>query len=111
MGKFKSDSSKSIIICHAEISSRRKELSLKMALDTGATYTIISIEAAMAIGCDPAHAQSKTEITTGSGVEYVPIVTIPKFRALGIEVKNIPVACHNLPPVESCRGPSWPGFK
>lgn len=107
MPEFKFDSKQSIIICHAEIVGPKIELSLKMALDTGATYTMIPIEAAVAIGCDPLRSRRKIEITTGSSIEYVPITTIPKFRAFGIELKNMEVICHNLPtqsPVEGLLG-------
>lgn len=81
MPKFKFASKQSIIICRSEIASQRIALSLKMALDTGATYTMIPVEAAVTIGCDPSRSHRKIEITTGNSIEYVPIVTIPKFRA------------------------------
>lgn len=84
MAKFKFNPKQSIIICHAYIIGLKVELSLKMALDTGATYTMIPVEAAVAIGCDPLRSRRKIEITTGSSTEYVPVITVPKFRALGI---------------------------
>src|SRR3989338_3302591 len=107
MTEFKFDARQTINLCHAEIASQGIELSLKMAVDTGATYTIIPVETAVAIGCDPLQARRKIEITTGSSIEYVPLITVPKFRALGFEVKNMEVICHNLPtqsPVEGLLG-------
>lgn len=88
MPEFKLSPKQSIIICHAEIIGPKVELSLKMAIDTGATYTMSPIEAAVAVGRDPLRSQRKIEITTDSSVEYVPIITVPKFRAFGIEIKN-----------------------
>ena len=41
---FKFDPQKSVIFCHAEIAGKGIELSLKMAVDTGATYTMIPVE-------------------------------------------------------------------
>ena len=76
MPEFKFGRKQSVIICHAEIVGSGVELSLKMAVDTGATYTMIPIEAAVAIGCDYLHPHHKIEITTGSSVEYVPLITI-----------------------------------
>lgn len=70
-----------------------------MAIDTGATYTMIPAEAAIGIGCNLLHTQKK--------IEYVPTVIIPKFRALGAKFKNMQVICHNLPapsPVEGLIG-------
>lgn len=107
MSEFKFNPKQSIIICHAEIANQRVELSLKMAIDTGATYTMIPFEAAIAIGCEPLRAQRRIEITTGSSIEYVPIITIPKFRVFGIEIKDMEAICHNLPsqsPVEGLLG-------
>ena len=75
-----------------------------MALDTGATYTMAPIEAAIAIGCNPLRSQRRIEITTGSSIEYVPIVIIPKFRAFGIEIRNMEVICHNLTPQSTVEG-------
>ena len=107
MTDFPFSSKHSIIICHAEVLGPKRELFVKMALDTGATYTMIPTEAAIAIGCDPSRSKRKIEITTGSGVEYVPIITLPEFKAFGIKVKNFDVICHNLPsqsPVEGLLG-------
>ncbi len=75
-----------------------------MAVDTGATYTMIPIEAAIAIGCYPLSSQRKIEITTGSSIEYVPLIFVPKFRVFGIEIKNMEVVCHNLPPQSPVEG-------
>jgi len=107
MPKFKFNPRESIIICHAEITNQKIELSLKMALDTGATYTMIPIEVAIAVGCDPLRSRRRIEIITGSSVEYVPLITVPKFRAFGVEIKDMEVICHNLPsqsPVEGLLG-------
>mgnify|MGYP001576280366 CR=1 len=98
MAKFKFDPKATAIICRAEIVGRKRELSLKMIVDTGATYTIIPVEAAVAIGYDPSRSPRKIEITTGSSIEYVSIVSVPKFRAFGIEIRNMKAVCHNLPP-------------
>jgi len=107
MAEFFFDPKHSIIICHGEVIGPKLELSVKMALDTGATYTIIPIEAAVAVGCDPSRSKKRIEITTGSGVEYVPLIIIPQFRAFGMRVKNLEVICHNLPtqsPIEGLLG-------
>ncbi len=107
MPEFKFDPKQSVIICHSEIVGPKIELSLKMALDTGATYTMIPSEAAVAIGRDPLRSRRRIEITTGSSIEYVPVITVPIFRAFGIEIKNMEIICHNLPtqsPVEGLLG-------
>jgi len=107
MREFKFDPKKNVIICHVEVVSPKIAISLKMAVDTGATCTMIPIEVAVAVGVDPLRSKRRVEITTGSGIEYVPIITIPKFRAFGIEIKDMEIICHNLPsqsPVEGLLG-------
>ena len=86
-----------VIVVYAIISDRHTKI-LKLALDTGATYTIVPFEAAFAIGCNPTDSKQKIEIVTASGIEYAPLITIPFVKAFGFEVKNLPVVCHNLPP-------------
>ncbi len=107
MPVFKFDPAKSIISCHVALTGRHMKLSLKLALDTGATYTMIPFEAAVAIGCNPLKPHRKMEIMTGSGIEYVSTVLVPRFEAFGIAIKNMEVVCHNLPspsPIEGLLG-------
>src|SRR3989338_4284936 len=86
-----------ILIEVSLISKSRKIIPLKMVLDTGATITTIPIEAAIAIGCDPTKSKRRIEMITASGIEYAPVVTIPKVEMFGFGVKNVDVVCHNLP--------------
>ncbi|MFH0924430.1 MAG: retropepsin-like aspartic protease [bacterium] len=107
MPKFTFNPNHSIIICHGQIVSPKIELSLKMAIDTGAIFTIIPVESAVAVGQDPFISKRRIEITMGSSIEYVFIITLPVFKALGIEIKDMEVVCHNLPspsPVEGLLG-------
>lgn len=104
MREFPFKPKESLIICHSEIIGPKMKLSIKMALDTGATYTMISVEAAIAVGCDPFQAKRRIEITTGSGVEYVPVVVIPEFKTFGVRIRNLEVICHNLPPQSPVEG-------
>ena len=71
---------------------------VKMVLDTGATITTIPTETALAIGCDPSRPKRRIEMITASGMEYVPVVTVPKIKFMGFEFKNVETACLNLPP-------------
>ena len=76
---------------------RNAERTLRLALDTGCSRTIIPFETAEAIGCDPGGSRSRTRIVTGSGIEIVPVVSLNSIKALGKTIKNIEVACYNLP--------------
>jgi predicted aspartyl protease len=69
-----------------------------LALDTGATTTLISWDIAKFSGLNPERRSRSTRITTGSGVERCPVVVLPQMSALGKTVKELDVLCHDLPP-------------
>jgi predicted aspartyl protease len=71
---------------------------LRFALDTGATSTVVNVGLLVAVGYDPALVPDRIQITTGSGVEFVPRVTVGKITALGQEQTGFPVLGHTLPP-------------
>ena len=71
---------------------------LTMAVDTGATYVILPWRVAEALGHDPATARQRVEITTASGVERVPLITIRSIRVAGETVQHVPALVHDLPP-------------
>ena len=71
---------------------------LRLALDTGATSTLINVSPLVAIGYDPAVAATRVEVTTGSGVEFAARVILSKLTALGGQRLDFPVLAHTLPP-------------
>ncbi len=71
---------------------------LRLALDTGATGTVINVGMLVALGYDPALAPERTQVTTGSGVEFVPRITLDRIVALGHERRLFSVLGHTLPP-------------
>jgi len=71
---------------------------IRVALDTGATYTMIPWEIAEALGYKPEMSKEKVTLITASGVETAPLIEIKKITFLGESVDNVPVVCHDLPP-------------
>jgi aspartyl protease family protein len=71
---------------------------LRLALDTGATRTLINAGLLVAVGYDPAASRDRTEVTTGSGVEFAAVVRVSRIVALGRELTDFPVLAHTLPP-------------
>lgn len=98
MNKHLSNIPKNIINVYSLIKGPRDRKTLRMVLDTGASYTMIPIKKAREIGYDPPASSKKIEIFTASGIEYVSVITIASFKSLGIEVKELEVVCHDLPP-------------
>ncbi len=95
---FSFDQHQGLIIVRAELLGPLGSAVLRLALDTGATDTLINVGLLIAIGYDPALVPERMEITTGSGVEFVPRITLSKITVLGQDRTDFPILCHTLPP-------------
>jgi hypothetical protein len=95
---FPFDPQQGLIIVRAELWGPTGSVVLRLALDTGATSTVINIGLLVAVGYDPALAPDRIQITTGSGVEFVPRVPVDRLAALGQERSSFPTLGHTLPP-------------
>lgn len=87
-----------LIIVTARIEGPLRDTYGQLALDTGATSTVINLGKLVYAGYDPAVAADSVQITTGSGREMVPCVVIDRIEALGHRRVRLPVLCHTLPP-------------
>ena len=76
----------------------------RLALDTGASATVIARETLITIGYAPDALPKTVNFTTGSRVESAFRVTVDKLEALGKERLNFPVIAHTLPPTTSVDG-------
>jgi predicted aspartyl protease len=92
------DSQQGLIIIRTELWGPAGSIVLRLALETGATGTVVNIGMLVTIGYDPALTPDRIQITTGSGVEFVPRVSLDKITALGQERTDFPVMGHTLPP-------------
>jgi predicted aspartyl protease len=95
---FRFDPGSGLIVVRAELKGPDRTAVLRLALDTGATATLINVGMLVALGYDPASAPDRTQVTTGSGVEYAPRITLRRIRALGLVRQRMTVLAHTLPP-------------
>ena len=102
--KFPIDLKKGIISVYTQIIGPRTWRSIKMAMDTGATYTMIPMELAADIGYDPGTSKKRIEISTARGTVFVPLIKISSISCWGMKVKNLEVVCHDLPPQSPVEG-------
>lgn len=70
---------------------------MRLAVDTGATVTLVGVTPLELIGHEPSFSASQTWITTGSGEELGPRVSVDCIKVLGHERSNFPVLAHTLP--------------
>ena len=87
-----------------KVSGPRGDAIVNLALDTGATWTLVSWETAVLVGYDPALIQQRTAIITGSGIEYCPKLNLLRVEALGKSVSSLEALCHTLPPTSRVDG-------
>ena len=92
------DASRGVIVVPAELFGPAGSVVLHLAVDTGATQTMINVGLLAFAGYDPSLVPDRVQVTTGSGVEYAPRVPVERIDALGRTRRNFPVLAHTLPP-------------
>jgi len=97
MVRYNFDATQPIVVLYVEI---KGDIIVrpKMALDTGATYLMISWEMAEVLGYEPELSKERINMTTASGVEKVPLITLNSVSVLGKKVENVKATVHDLPP-------------
>ncbi len=98
------DPQQGLIIVPAELWGPKGSGVLRLALDTGATGTVVNVGMLVAVGYDPALAPDRVQITTGSGIEFAPRVILERIAALGQIRSGFPVLSHTLPPSAGVEG-------
>jgi predicted aspartyl protease len=92
------DPQRGLIIVPVEIVGPSATALLRLAVDTGATGTLVNTALLVTLGYDPALASERIQITTGSGIEFAPRLPVRQLTALAHVRKDFPVLCHTLPP-------------
>jgi hypothetical protein len=95
---FPFDPRQSFIIVHAKLEGPSGEAILRLALDTGATSTLINAGLLVSLGYDPSLSTYRVQVTMGSSVEFLPQINVTRLEALGQDQTNLPILCHTLPP-------------
>jgi len=98
------DPEEGLIVIPTRLWGQSGDVIVQLALDTGATGSIVNWDILVFLGYDPAIVPERIQMTTGSGVEFVPRIVIDKIQALGQQRQNFPVLCHTLPPSTTVDG-------
>ena len=85
-----------ILRCNAILKTKQGHKFLRMAVDTGADFTLVPAHAALELGLELFPADEKEGIITANGVIYAPTAEISLFGALGIELPDFKVLCYDL---------------
>jgi predicted aspartyl protease len=101
--KYQFDPKAGLILVKTKVFGPAGDTIINLALDT-ATWTLISWEAAVLLGYDPASLAERTAVTTGSGIEYCPKIVLRRVEAFGKTARRLEVLCHTLPPTSRVDG-------
>ena len=101
---FSFNPSLGLIIVRTELEGPSGSAIIRLALDTGATGTLINTGLLVSVGYDPALSKKRVQVTTGSGVEFAPLILVTKLTALGRERTEFGVLSHTLPPSANVDG-------
>ena len=95
---FSFEPSEGLVAVQVRLWGPQRRTVVRLALDTGASETLVNWDIAVLLGYDPSTSPTRRQITTGSGVEFAPEISIARIEALGMERLRFPVLCHTLPP-------------
>jgi len=87
-----------LVVVNAEVVGPTGTAVVRLALDTGATATVVNSAILVAVGYDPAQSPTRLQVTTGSGIESVPVVAVTRLQALGQDRNGLSILAHTLPP-------------
>ncbi len=93
-----------ILSVYAVIGGPRTWRSLKLAVDTGATYTMVPPDLLIDIGSDPTTPIRRLELSTANGLVIAPVLRIQVMKCLGLILKDVEVVAHHLPPESPVEG-------
>jgi predicted aspartyl protease len=94
---FNFDRQQGLVKVSAKVVGPSGDAVLQLALDTGATTTLLSVSRLQALGYDTASATTKVQIATASGAEMASQIAILQLSALGFDRVSFPVVCYTLP--------------
>jgi len=87
-----------LILVDAKICGPEGELVLRLALDTGASKTLITSANMASLGYGEAMASEWIEVTTATRNERAPMIAVDSMESLGVVRSRLPVLCHPLAP-------------
>ena len=93
-----------LVIVPVELFGPSGSAVVRLALDTGASRTLVNVAFLVNIGYDPSLEPERVQLTTGSGVEFAPLVKLRRVSALGQETLDLPVLARTIPPTAGIDG-------
>jgi predicted aspartyl protease len=102
--RFRFDLEHELVVIPAEVFGPKGSTVANMALDTGATASLMNLDILLTVGYDLRQVKTYVLVTTGSGIERAPRLMVKNLVAWGVQKKNFPVIAHTLPPTATVDG-------
>ena len=75
-----------------------------VALDTGASITIIPSQVLIALGYDLLNPDGQVQLLTANGITFAKRINVRRLTTIGETIENIDVLCHDLPKNSPIKG-------
>lgn len=87
-----------IIILKVEISGPKGSYKIDMALDTGASYSMMPLDISERLGYESISNRETITITTASSRERVPLIEVESLKIGDIQANDVDIILHDIPP-------------
>jgi predicted aspartyl protease len=98
------DIGRELILVRGTIAGPRKQLEVRLVLDTGAFTTLIVPDIVEKLGYSARDAEARTSITSALGREHGYIVRVARFATLGFAMSSFPINVFDLAERDSIHG-------
>ena len=98
------DTRRALICIAGSIAGPRKQLELRLVLNTGAFNTVIVPDVVEKLGYSARDAEARTSITSALGRDHGYILRVQRFATLGFAMSNFPVNVFDLAERDSIHG-------
>ena len=97
MKRYRLESFGKLFITRAAVSDKDGTRILRLLIDTGSSYTILSFELLEAIGSNPGLVKEKIRIYTASNLIFAPVVRVAWFNSLGKKIPDFSIVAYTVP--------------
>ena len=94
---FRFDPTRQLVVVKVRILGPVGDTTIHLALDTGASSTLIGWDALTVVGYEPADAIGHVQMKTGSATQFVPRIRLKQMDALGKCRRGLGIIAHTLP--------------
>lgn len=87
-----------LLLSRAAIGGDNDEVGrVRLLVDTGASYTMLPVEAIEALGYDISHPIRTVRMVAANGIVVAPVIKLTWFHCLGKRVEDFPIVVHTIP--------------